>query len=125
MLVGGDQMISSRLVSIIRKEFVQIARDRRTIILTFIQPILMLFLLGSAASNDVRNVPAVLFDQDHTQAARSLLDAYRAADYFSFDYEVQSAAEMQQLIDSGQAKAGLIIDIDRAFLIVLCLMCMA
>jgi ABC-2 type transport system permease protein len=105
-------MINSRLLAIIRKEFVQITRDRRTIILTFIQPIIMLFLLGSAASNDVRNVPAVLFDQDHTPAARSLLDAYRAADYFSFDYVVQSAAEMQKLIDSGQAKAGLIIPPD-------------
>ena len=63
-------MINSRLLSIMRKEIVQITRDRRTVILTFIQPILMLFLLGSAASNDVRNVPAVLFDQDHTPAAR-------------------------------------------------------
>src|SRR5512135_229136 len=105
-------MINSRLLSIMRKEIVQITRDRRTVILTFIQPILMLFLLGSAASNDVRNVPAVLFDQDHTPAARSLLDAYRAADYFSFNFQVQSAAEMQQLIDSGQAKAGLIIPPD-------------
>src|SRR5450759_3405937 len=105
-------MINSRLLAIIRKEFVQITRDRRTIVLTFIQPIIMLFLLGSAASNDVRNVPAVLFDQDHTQAARSLVDAYRAADYFSFSYEVQSAAQMQKLIDSGQAKAGLIIPPD-------------
>ncbi len=105
-------MINSRLLAIIRKEFVQITRDRRTIVLTFIQPIIMLFLLGSAASNDVRNVPAVLFDQDHTEAARSLLDAYRAADYFSFNFEVQSAADMQKLIDSGQAKAGLIIPPD-------------
>ncbi len=105
-------MLNSRLLSIMRKEIVQITRDRRTIILTFIQPIIMLFLLGSAASNDVRNVPAVLFDQDHTQAARSLLDAYRAADYFSFSYQVQSAEEMQQLIDSGKAKAGLIIPPD-------------
>ncbi len=105
-------MINSRLLSIMRKEIIQITRDRRTVVITFVMPILMLFLLGFAATSDVRNVPAVLFDQDHSRAARDLLDAYRAADYFSFDYEVDSAEAMRQLIDGGQAKAGLIIPPD-------------
>src|SRR5512147_3046078 len=105
-------MFNSRLWSIMRKEIIQMTRDRRTVIITFIQPILMLFLLGSAATSDVRNVPAALFDQDHSQAARDLLDAYRAADYFRFSYQVQSVEEMQKLIDSGTAKAGLIIPPD-------------
>jgi ABC-2 type transport system permease protein len=105
-------MFNSRLWSIMRKEIIQMTRDRRVVILTFVQPILMLLLLGSAASNDVRNVPAVLFDQDHSQAARDLLDAYRAADYFVFSYQVQSVQEMHQLIDGGEAKAGLIIPPD-------------
>jgi ABC-2 type transport system permease protein len=95
-----------------RKEIIQMTRDRRTVIISIIQPILMLFLLGSAATNDVRNVPAVLFDQDHSQAARDLLGAYRAADYFIFSYQVQSVQEMRQLIESGEAKAGLIIPPD-------------
>ena len=67
-------MFNSRLFSIMRKEIIQMTRDRRTVIISFIQPILMLFLLGSAATSDVRNVPAALFDQDHSQAARDLLD---------------------------------------------------
>jgi ABC-2 type transport system permease protein len=105
-------MINSRLLSIMRKEVIQIMRDPRTLVISFMMPILMLFLLGFAATSDVRNVPAVLYDQDHTQAARDLLDAYRAADYFSFDYEVESTDQMRQLIDNGEAKAGLIIPPD-------------
>ena len=105
-------MLNSRLWSIMRKEIIQMTRDRRTVIISIIQPILMLFLLGSAATSDVRNVPAVLFDQDHSQAARDLLAAYRAADYFIFSYQVQSVQEMRQLIESGDAKAALIIPPD-------------
>ncbi len=105
-------MRNSRLLSIMRKEFIQITRDRRIVIIAFIQPILMLFLLGFAASSDVRNVPAALFDQDHSKASRDLLDAYRAADYFQFDHEVNSVDEMRQLIQSGVAKAALIIPPD-------------
>ena len=105
-------MRNSRLLSIMRKEFIQITRDRRTVIITFIQPIIMLFLLGLAATTDVRNVPAALFDQDHSQAARDLLGAYQAADYFQFNYDVSSADEMRQLIESGDVKAALIIPPD-------------
>ncbi len=105
-------MISSRLLSLIRKEFIQIVRDPRTLIIMFVMPILMLFLLGYSATNDVRNVPIAIFDQDRSQAARDLLNAYRNADYFRFDFDVSSVEEMKNLIDSGQAKAGLIIPPD-------------
>ncbi len=105
-------MVSARLLSLIRKEFIQIVRDPRTLIITFVIPVVMLFLLGYAATNDVRNVPAAVFDQDRSAASRDLLDAYRAADYFSFTFDVDSVDEMRRLIDSGQAKAGLIIPPD-------------
>jgi ABC-2 type transport system permease protein len=95
-----------------RKEIIQITRDPRTLVISFMMPIMMLFLLGFAATSDLRNIPAALFDQDHSKAARDLLEAYRAADYFRFDFEVDSANALRDLIDSGQAKAGLIIPPD-------------
>ena len=102
----------SRLASLIRKEFIQIVRDPRTLALTFVFPILMLFLLGYAATNDVRNIPLAVFDQDRSDASRQLLDAYRAADYFNFAYEVGSEDEIASLIDSGAARAAIIIPPD-------------
>lgn len=104
--------MNSRLRSIIRKEFIQIARDPRTLALVLVIPIMQLFLLGYAATNDVRNVPLAVFDQDRGPAARALLDAYRAADYFELTYEVESQAELQALIDNGEARAGMIIPAD-------------
>lgn len=105
-------MINSRLVSLIRKEFIQIIRDPRTLILVLIIPVMQLFLLGYAATNDVRNIPLAVFDQDRGPAARDLLDAYRAADYFNLEFDVDSEEELRQLIDNGHARAGLIISPD-------------
>ena len=105
-------MLNSRLTSLIRKEFIQILRDPRTLILVLIIPIMQLFLLGYSATNDVRNIPLAVYDQDRGPAARSLLDAYRAADYFSLAYDVDSETELRDLIDSGKARAGLIIPPD-------------
>jgi drug efflux transport system permease protein len=102
-------MFNSRLRSLIRKEFIQIRRDTRTLVLVLIIPIMQLFLLGYAATNDVRNVPLAVYDQDRGPEARALLDAYRAADYFRVTYDVGSEAELGDLIDNGKARAGLII----------------
>ena len=105
-------MFNSRLRSLIRKEFIQITRDARTLILVMVIPVMQLFLLGYAATNDVRNVPLAVFDQDRSAAARLLLDAYRAADYFRIAYDVDSEADLRTLIDNGEARAGLIIPPD-------------
>jgi ABC-2 type transport system permease protein len=105
-------MINSRLTSIVRKEFIQILRDPRTLILVLVIPIMQLFLLGYAATNDVRNVTMVVYDQDRGLAARELLAAYRVADYFQLSYEVDSEEELRDLIDSNTARVGLIIPPD-------------
>ncbi len=105
-------MFNSRLRSLIRKEFIQIRRDKRTLILVLIIPIMQLFLMGYAATNDVRNVPMAVYDQDRGVSARALLDVYRAADYFTITYEASSEQELRDLIDRGQARAGLIIPPD-------------
>lgn len=106
--------MNSRLLAIVRKEFIQIWRDPRTLMIILIFPILQLFLLGYSATNDVRNVPLAVCDQSHSVESRALLDAYRAADYFKVAFAVNSEAEMRQIVESGQAKAGLIIPPDYA-----------
>ena len=104
--------MNTRLRSLIRKEFIQILRDPRTLILVLVIPIMQLFLLGYSTTNDVRNVPLAVYDQDRGPEARALLDAYRAADYFRLAYDVNSEAELRELIDLGDARAGIIIPPD-------------
>jgi len=106
--------MNSRLLSIIRKEFIQIFRDPRTLGLILVMPIVQLFLLGYAATTDVKNVPIAVLDQSRTPESRALLDAFRAADYFTIDYAVQSEQEIQTLIERGDIRAALVIPPDYA-----------
>lgn len=105
-------MLNHRLRALIRKEFIQIARDPRTLYIILAIPVIQIFLLGYTATTDVRNVPLAVLDRSRGPAARRLLDAYRAADYFSLAYDVDSEPELRTLIDNGQARAGLIIPPD-------------
>ena len=105
-------MAITRIISIIRKEFIQITRDRRTLIMTLLMPIIQMMLLGYAANSDVKNVPLAVLDQSRSSQSRALLDAFRATGYFVINYEVTSEPDLQRLIDEGQAKTGLIIPPD-------------
>jgi ABC-2 type transport system permease protein len=108
-------MFNSRIFSVIRKEFQQILRDPRTLAMIIIIPIMELFLLGYAATTDVRNISMAVWDQSKTTESRALLDAFRAADYFILEYFVGSADEYQALIESGDTRVALVIppDYDR------------
>ena len=110
--------MNSRLLSIVRKEFIQIFRDPRTLALVIVMPIMQLFLLGYAATTDVRNIDMAVWDQNNTPQSRELLDAFRAADYFRIEYAVSSPDEYQGLIESGKVRVVLIIppDYDRRLL---------
>jgi ABC-2 type transport system permease protein len=105
-------MSFSRLMSLIRKEFLQIRRDPRTLILVIVIPIMQMFLMGYSATNDVRNIPLIVLDQDRSPQARALLEAYRVADYFSVTAEVNSEDELREMIDGGKARAAIIIPPD-------------
>ena len=98
-----------RLLSLVSKEFIQIVRDPRTLGITFMMPVVMLLLLGYAATNDVRNIALVVSDQDQSPASRHLIEAYQQADYFKLAYVTSSETDIKNLIDSGSARAGMII----------------
>jgi ABC-2 type transport system permease protein len=105
-------MAITRIIAITRKEFIQIMRDRRTLIMTLLMPIIQMILLGYAANSDVKNVPLAVLDQSRSSQSRALLDAFRTTGYFVINYEVTSEPDLQRLIDEGQAKTGLIIPPD-------------
>ncbi|MDD4436755.1 MAG: ABC transporter permease [Tissierellia bacterium] len=98
-----------RIWSIIRKEFFQIKRDRRTIAIIILMPILELLLFGYAASTSVDHIPAVVLNNDIGIESRELLDNFVNSQYFDLDYNAKNIEEVQVYIDKGQAKAGIVI----------------
>ena len=104
--------MNSRLFSIIRKEFIQILRDPRTLAMILFIPVMQLFLRGYSATSDVRNIPIAVYDQSRSPESRALVDAFRSADYFRIAYDVGSNDQIRDLIERGKARAALIIPPD-------------
>lgn len=101
-----------RLRSLIRKEFIQIKRDPRTLAMIIIIPVMQLFLLGYAATNDVSDVAMAVYDLDKSEASRALIQAYGNAEYFLVTNYVSSEEELQKLIEYGEVRVGLLIPPD-------------
>ncbi|MEP7199102.1 MAG: ABC transporter permease [Chloroflexota bacterium] len=101
--------MNSRLWPIIRKEFIHIIRDPRTLVVMFVIPVVQLVLLGYAANTDIRHLAIAVYDADRTAQSRQLTEAYRVSDYFAISANVGSEGELAELVDGGKVRGGLII----------------
>ncbi len=99
----------ARTLSLIRKEFLHILRDRRTLFVMFMMPIIQLVLLGYAATTDIEHLRTAILDGDKSPSSRELIEAYRASNYFDIALYVESEEQLKVLVDSGQVRAGLMI----------------
>ncbi len=103
-----------RIFSIIRKELIQITRDKRTLAIIMIMPIIQMALFGYVLSTDIKHISTVVWDASNTAESRDLIQSFRQTDSFSINYYARDYSEITQRIESGQAKAALVIPADYA-----------
>ena len=101
----------SSFVAILLKEFKHITRDRATLMMFFMLPIMQLTLFGFLDQN-VRDLPAVVVDQDQTRFSSELLDQMRATRTFKIERITNSPDEARQMIARGTARLGVVIPPD-------------
>jgi ABC-2 type transport system permease protein len=98
-----------RTLTIAHKELLHVIRDKRTLVVMFLIPVLQLSLIGDAATTDIEQLRTAVLDADRTPQSRELVEAYRASDYFDIVDYVSNEAELARMLDLGTAHAGLVI----------------
>ncbi|MEO6953950.1 MAG: ABC transporter permease [Polyangia bacterium] len=98
----------SSFIAIFRKEFIHIVRDRGVLIMAFTIPVFQLLLFGFIDQN-VKNLPTVVVDQDHSTASRELMDQMRASRTFEITRITDSSHEARIEIIAGRARVGVVI----------------
>jgi ABC-2 type transport system permease protein len=100
----------ARLKQMLIKEFIQVLRDKRTRIILIVPPILQMLIFGYAATYEIRHVPTVVLDLDHSQESRDLISRFTSSPYFTLERQLTDARQIRDQIDSGDATVGLEID---------------
>jgi len=104
----------SRIVPIIRKEFIHIRRDFRTLVIIFAMPVTMLMIYGYVINMEIQNIDLAIIDYSKTPASFDLIEAYEGSEFFTVWHLEGSAAEVEDLFSMRRAKAVLIIPHDFA-----------
>ncbi len=99
-----------RLKQMLIKEFIQVFRDKRTRFILIGPPIIQMLVFGYAATYEIRHVPTVVLDLDHSQESRDLLSLFSSSPYFDVERQLTSSRQLGDLIDQGKATVGLEID---------------
>jgi ABC-2 type transport system permease protein len=103
------QLNFQRLRALIRKESIEILRDRRFIMLFIGLTFVQLFVYSYAASRTVYHLPMAVVDQSHDATSRAFVQALVNSQYFDVTMALDSPSQATQAIDRGEVKAGLII----------------
>ena len=98
-----------RLLAVARKEWIQLRRDRRSMILAFVLPVFLLLFFGYAISWDVDNLPLAVLDQDNTPESRALVDALTASGYFRIADRLTAAREIDEPLQRGEVQGVLVV----------------
>ena len=99
----------TRLLAVARKEWIQLRRDPRSLILAFALPVLLLLLFGYAITWDVRNLDLVVIDQDRTAQSRALVEGFTASGYFRTVGRLERTADVRGVFERGRARLALVI----------------
>jgi len=75
-------MKRSRLAAVVGKETREILRDRATVVVAVLMPLVMLFLFGYGISMEVDDVRLGLVDQDRSPTSRALVERFVGSGYF-------------------------------------------
>jgi ABC-2 type transport system permease protein len=100
----------ARLKQMLIKEFIQVFRDKRTRFILIGPPIIQMLVFGYAANYEIRHVPTVVLDLDHSQESRELISRFTSSPYFDVQRELTDSRQLGDLIEQGKATAGLEID---------------
>lgn len=97
----------ARLKQMLIKEFIQVFRDKRTRVVLFAPPIIQMLIFGYAATFEIRHVPAVVLDLDHSQESRELVSRLSSSPYIDVQRQVTNYREIGDLIDRGETTLAL------------------
>ncbi|MDE6065702.1 MAG: ABC transporter permease [Duncaniella sp.] len=95
----------------IKKEAIHIIRDRRTMLITLVMPLVLLLLFGFAISTEVNDVRVAVAVDRHTDSTRHIIQALDVNSYFTFE-GLTGATDVESLLRQGKIDAALILRTD-------------
>jgi ABC-2 type transport system permease protein len=106
-----------RIREMVRKEFIQLFRDKKNRVVLIAAPLIQLLVFGYVVNYDIRDIRVALIDQAVTRESRLLTDAFTAGRIFRITHRPADSRALEELFLAGKADIGIRIPPDFSSLI--------
>ena len=105
-------MKARRVKAIAKKEFIQVWRDPRSLMIVLLMPLMQMALLGYGVSLDIKHVPVCVFDREGSQQSQALLKDFEASPYFEIVEAERDYKGVSRAIDASRCRMAIVVPPD-------------
>jgi ABC-2 type transport system permease protein len=105
-------MIDTRILPLIRKEFIHIRRDPRSLIILLLMPLCMMIIFGYAINMDLKHIRIAVCDLNGSPSSRELIETLRLSPYFKIVTYFSNPHDTEALFRKRLVRAVIIIPQD-------------
>ena len=91
-----------QFLSFVRKEFYHIFRDKRTMLILLVMPVIMIVLFGFAITTEVKDTQVAIFDPSKDIATQHIRDMFQANKYFTIAEELSDINQINDVFKKGK-----------------------
>lgn len=102
----------TRILAIVKKEFRQIIRDKRSLILIFFYPVFMLILFGYALNFDVTHIRMGIYDLEKSEFSREFIKTFNSSEYFDIVKYINNPDDVNHSLDDKSVQCVVTIPAD-------------
>ena len=106
-------MFMKEFIAFVKKETKHILRDKRTMLILFGMPVVLMLLFGFAITTDVKKVRTVVVTSQMDYQTQAAVERLAQSEYFTITQTVATPQEAERLIRSQKADMSLVFDKNR------------
>ncbi|PRD46516.1 ABC transporter permease [Sphingobacterium haloxyli] len=98
----------NNISTFIRKEFLHVFRDRKTLLMLFGLPIVQIILFGFALTNEIKNAKIVVCDYAKDAASQQIIEKLKASEQFEIQNTLLGHKQIEATFKEGQIKMAVV-----------------
>src|SRR5688572_23014716 len=104
----------TRIFQIIRKEFIQMKRDKGLARMVVLTPLIQLLIYGYVVATEIRALPIVVLDRSGSSESRRLVDRFIHSGYFLLEEQTGSLDTVTEHLNSGRSIMAIVVPAEYA-----------
>ena len=101
-----------RFIGFVKKEFIHIFRDTRTLLILFGMPVAQILIFGYVITNEIKEAHIAVYDKSNDDVTREITEKLVSSGYFLLSKRIQDETEIKETFQKGKVKEIVVFEPD-------------